>query len=198
MSHGFNIGDVVVFGAENGQKTRAKIAKLNPKTAVCKSLDARGRHPVGTEWKVGYTALTKLDANGVAIPKAPALPSNAGNNIPLEYHPFHHVENHLYAALLQVYCELSPESLTGDGEIPMSQVRARKMRLERFQKGIFAALGRSVSEEQIYAWDRSKAKWYEQHKTAEAMTPARRENRWNSSGSLASQIAAVESGNVVR
>lgn len=53
-----------------------------------------------------------------------------------------------------VYCELSPENLTHDGELPDSVVAREERRLTKKLQALFAELGREIDEEQ--AWRLSR------------------------------------------
>ena len=54
--------------------------------------------------------------------------------------------------IFNLYCDLSPENLSCDGELSGSQVRAKAARLRAELKACFAELGREVTEDE--AWDR--------------------------------------------
>jgi len=81
----------------------------------------------------------------------------------LKYNPSGQVDNLLLEAILCVYSSLSPENLSGDGELPRSQVIARKVQLERKLNHLQQALGYNVSETQAYQWSRSKDEWDRKH-----------------------------------
>lgn len=49
-----------------------------------------------------------------------------------------------------VYCGLSPECLTCDGELPRNQVARRSAELRRALKALFVELGREVTESESY------------------------------------------------
>ena len=54
---------------------------------------------------------------------------------------------------------LSPENLSGDGLVPIAQVRRRRTKLEYQLKCLFGALGFSPTEEEIYQWqEKQKAR----------------------------------------
>lgn len=56
----FKVGDLVMFGRINGERTLARIVKLNPKRAKVVTLEVRGHgagSAVGTTWNVQYGAL---------------------------------------------------------------------------------------------------------------------------------------------
>ena len=54
------VGDIVLFGKKKGEKTKAKIVKLNQKRAKVETLEPRGtngQHPVGGLWNVPYSLI---------------------------------------------------------------------------------------------------------------------------------------------
>lgn len=58
----YNVGDLVVYGRRNGQKTMGQIVRVNPSKYKIKQLEARGAHPVGTVWGVPESLiLAKVD-----------------------------------------------------------------------------------------------------------------------------------------
>lgn len=60
-------------------------------------------------------------------------------------------ESEVLADILGLYGDMSPENLTCDGELPLSQVRAKLGRIRRDLEGLFVELGRRVSETEAYA-----------------------------------------------
>ena len=52
------VGQRVLFGRENGEKTLGEIVKVNAKCAKIKQIEERGNHSVGTVWRVPYQFLT--------------------------------------------------------------------------------------------------------------------------------------------
>ncbi len=52
----------------------------------------------------------------------------------------------------RVACNLSPENLCCDGELPMAQVRKRRAALNREWKALEQRVGRTVSEDEIWSW----------------------------------------------
>lgn len=57
----FKVGDLVVFGRFNGERTLARIVKLNPKRAKVVTLEVRGHgagSAIGTTWNVPYGSLS--------------------------------------------------------------------------------------------------------------------------------------------
>lgn len=49
---GFMVGQEVLFGRENGEKTRGRVVKVNPTRLKIEQLEARGGHAIGTKWNV--------------------------------------------------------------------------------------------------------------------------------------------------
>lgn len=138
------IGDEVLFGRPNGEKSLGKVIKLNPKAAVIATLNERGngRSEVGAKWRVAYSLI---------YPKGGKTPKS--NEEEIAYNPFSTIENHLMGALVEIYSGLSPENLHCDGEASLSQVVARKEELTQQLKYTCLALRRMVTEEQAYKWN---------------------------------------------
>ena len=160
----FKVGQQVYFGRENGQRTLAKIVKLNPTRAKVSTLEQRGHgrgSAVGSTWVVHYEALTPADSTakpGAVPPPAPKPP--------LTYNPFAHIENLILEARVSVYSGLSPENLSCDGEASMSHIRNTRRELERQLKGLTYALGREVDEAEVYGWYGSKTKYHNDRKAS--------------------------------
>lgn len=153
----FVVGQKVYFGRQRGEKTLGKIVKLNPTKAVVETLEVRGRDgtAAGKIWTVPYDMLSPASESTQDSPPA-VLEA-------LKYSPFDG-DNALLAALFEVYIDLSPENLSGDGEIPISQVRQRLSVLRRKVKGLCIALGREVTEDQIAVWDIGRRKYEDEKK----------------------------------
>lgn len=160
------VGMQVYFGLENGQKTLAKIVKLNPTKVKVETLETRGidgRSKVGSLWNVPYGMLTPADETVVVSGKPISVESHPKE---LKYFPFDHINNLILEAILSCYSSLSPENLTADGERPMSQVRSLRTRLERQLRGLTAAYGAPVTEEEVYGWWGSKTAYENARKQA--------------------------------
>lgn len=141
------IGDTVRFGRRNGEQTEGVICRLNAVRCKVRILEQRGRYSqAGTEWGVPYSMLTLVKRAGgavVEVKPAPVVPK-------LTYSPFmNRADVLIIQAMEHVYCDLSPENLTGDGELPMSVVLQRRNALMRKLEGLFAAFGRKVSEVEV-------------------------------------------------
>jgi hypothetical protein len=61
-------------------------------------------------------------------------------------------EKEIIDDIRNVYCALSPENLTCDGELSNKQVRVKRARLDRELRDLFKELGRPVSEEEAYGF----------------------------------------------
>ena len=141
----FKRGDKVYFGRSFGEQTLGEVVKVNRVKLKVKQLDARGMHrsyPIGTVWTVPVNLCQKVDAQnnlaGASVPvrALPAVPTRT--------------QAELGKAILSIYCALSPENLTCDGELPMAYVRKRRAQLNRELRQCFRELGRTVSESEAY------------------------------------------------
>jgi len=77
------VGQKVMFGRPNGEKTEGIITKINGKSVKVKQTEARGGHPVGTLWTVGPSLVTPI--SGGTAPTTPAtkptVPAPADNRL---------------------------------------------------------------------------------------------------------------------
>ena len=155
------VGMRVLFGRGCGEKTIGIVRKLNPSKAKVETLEARGsRSEKGQQWGVPYEMMEPCNhpapgAPGVAL----AVPKSQAHE-PIPYSMFDSVVTHIMCAINCIYGDLSPENLSCDGELSATQVRQKRSVLDRQLRGLFAALGREVSEE--VAW-----KWHEEHEATE-------------------------------
>lgn len=149
------VGQQVKFGRPNGEHTVGVIEKLNPTKAKIKQLENRGRtNQIGTIWTVPYSLIYPSDGNIVQVPKPE-----------LKYSPFSGIDNLILEAIFACYADLSPENLTGDGELSRSAVQSRRSVLNRQLRGLQSAYGREVEEEEIYQWWRSKNEYKSRTRT---------------------------------
>lgn len=152
------VGMRVRFGRERGQHTLGVIEKVNRVKCKVRTEESRGaRSGPGAIWNVPYSMLYSVDG------EVATTPVSVPPNFPLSHHdrtdePFPYNEfgdpavTHIMQAINCVYADLSPENLTCDGEIDMGTVRVRRNQLDRRLKGLFAALGREVSETVAFNW----------------------------------------------
>lgn len=137
---------VLVDMGYNKQSIKAKVVKVNPKTATVEILEPYNNHPVGTPYRASYNILSKLDANGKIVEEK------------MEYNPFDEL-NSFYECILECYSNLSPENLSCDGELPIGKIRSRRAILEHRLRHLCEAIQKEISEEQIYDWLNSKREY---------------------------------------
>jgi hypothetical protein len=163
----FTLEQKVYFGTANGEKTLGQIKKLNLAKAKVVTLEDRGNgrgSSPGTVWSVPYGLLKPADpAAKPGEPMAVAPPP------PLVYSPYRHVDNLILEAMSCIYAGMSPENLHCDGEASMSHVRNKMAEYNRQLKGLQMALGRSVSDSEVYAWNLSKIKFERERQAAAAV-----------------------------
>jgi hypothetical protein len=61
-------------------------------------------------------------------------------------------EDEIMEYLSGLECELSPENLTCDGELGGRQIQARKAAINACWRALERRLGRTVTEDDVYAW----------------------------------------------
>jgi hypothetical protein len=171
------VGMIVEFGRENGERTKGIIVKMNPKKAKVRILESRGAgrgSEAGSQWGVPYSMMvaaqganteTAVVMQSFAQPENPAFKAFAQAKTeaeqPIPYTPFqNHSEQLILEAINALYCELSPENLTCDGELPFHAVNARRSKLQSRLNYLFKAFGREVSETAVWNWmeDRRKSR----------------------------------------
>jgi hypothetical protein len=161
LVHQAQVGMKVMFGRPNGDQTLGEIVKVNPSKAKVKTLEIRGNgrgSEVGSVWTVPYSLMKPA---GVAfldeVNSLPplSLPKSDPAEEPIPYNEFSDT-NIIMEAIVDTYNRLSPEWLTCDGELPLSQVNARRKEYGRRLRGLFMALGRDVSETVAFDWADAK------------------------------------------
>jgi hypothetical protein len=136
----FQVGDKVVFGRENGEKTLGTVVKVNAKSVTIRQDEERGAsrvREVGTMWRVHPSLVSHASAD--AAP--PVTAKRAEREIMLD--------------ILAMHTALSPECLYADGERSRSQARARASQLNARLAELQREIGRNVSESEAYAYVRS-------------------------------------------
>lgn len=129
----FQIGQQVLFGRPNGEKTLGEVVKINRKSIKVKQLEQRGtmrQHRIGTLWTVGKTLAVPV-TNGVVHKRS---------------------EKEIVADIHQVYCSLSPENLFMDGERGIREAYRVERSLHQRLQGLFRELGRKMDEIEAYRW----------------------------------------------
>jgi ribosomal protein L35AE/L33A len=68
MNGSLTIGQKVMFGRTNGEKTLGTVLAINGKSIKVRQDEARGGRPVGTEWRVAPSFVTPFEGAKVAAP----------------------------------------------------------------------------------------------------------------------------------
>jgi len=141
---GFAVGDRVLFGRPNGEKTLGEIVKINPTKAKVKTLEERGMYhqrQAGGVWTVPYGLMTRAGEDGRGVSTPAPQPSQPRPR---------RTEAEILEEFLHVECALSPENLTCDGELPRAQVRQRYAKLMKDRRDLIRELGREPSDAEIW------------------------------------------------
>jgi len=144
MEQNIKAGDKVFFGRANGEKTLGVFVKVNSKTIKVRQLESRGTfkaYAVGSVWNVARSLVTLAPQGATTAPPPATEPS--APKAPRS-------EAEVKREILGLYCQLSPENLSCDGELSYAQVRRRASALNARLKACFRELGREVSEEEAY------------------------------------------------
>lgn len=150
-AHDARKGMIVVFGRRQGEKTLGRIQKCNPSKAKVETLEERGfgrGSTPGAVWTVPYSLMrpaTEAEIKGAgASPAAVAAPKPISS--------LDTGDEHILLAIANCYTQLSPENLHCDGEISRSAAMARGREINRKLQGLFAAFGRTVTEDEVNQW----------------------------------------------
>tara|TARA_Y100000310_G_scaffold209423_1_gene210029 strand:- start:4538 stop:4993 length:456 start_codon:yes stop_codon:yes gene_type:complete len=141
----FKVGDKVRFGRDNGEQSLGEVVKVNRKSLKVKLLEPRGRykaHRVGGVWRCPPSLCTLVDGEAEES-TAMFPPKKAASGKTTE---------ELMRAIDIVYCALSPENLTCDGELSRTASMHRYRSLKRQLRALFAEIGREVSEGECYRY----------------------------------------------
>jgi hypothetical protein len=142
-------GDKVYFGRTHGERTLGEIVKVNRTTVQVRQLETRGairERPVGTVWKVPFALCTPIDAGG-----NPAVTAMHTASRPMPpFPPSKRAEDVILVEIGGIYCGLSPENLSCDGELTRAEMGRKAAMLNRRLAALFAELGRRVTEEETY------------------------------------------------
>ena len=144
---GFKVGDRVLFGRSSGEKTLGEVVKVNRSRLRVKQLDARGTYrsyPVGTVWAVPPSLCSMADGSAL-VPEISARAEAVVAGEPRS-------EQEIMIEIVRLYGNLSPENLHCDGEISRTAAARRGASFRRQLRECFQELGRSVSEDQAYAY----------------------------------------------
>jgi hypothetical protein len=147
-------GTKVIFGTENGAQTQGTVIKINRARAKVRQDEARNSRPVGTIWGVPASLMRTSDGKFITndweiVDQKPTvgfkLPAAGANDMPsvIWMQTYEH-EIHILSVL---YANLSPENLTGDGELGITEVRARRAEIDRKMRAVEVLMGRPMSED---------------------------------------------------
>jgi len=138
------VGQKVIFGRPNGEKTKGTIVKINKAKLKIRQDESRGTRPIGTIWTVPPSLCTTLDGkklqSEVEVPFLDVVPDKSwilANKSKIEI-------------LANIYGALSPENLTCDGEASPSYVRQREAELNKKLQAAFILLDRKMSEHIVW------------------------------------------------
>ena len=132
----FKVGDQVVFGRPNGERTRGTVVRVNRKSLSIEQTEVRGQkrvRAVGTKWRV-HPSLVQ-HANGAAPAPKASRP-----------------DSEILSDLRSIESRLSPENLSWDGERSPAQVRAASRRLNAEKRRLHKELGRTPTFSELYVW----------------------------------------------
>lgn len=137
----FQIGEQVLFGRSQGEKTQGTIIGKGRTKLKIRQDEARGTmrdYRIGTIWTVPLNLVYKT--TGTPVVAAPvAAPEKPKRT-----------EAEIMVDIRGVYCMLSPENLSCDGECSRSETTRRAAALNRRLRELEAELGRRVSESEAY------------------------------------------------
>jgi len=137
----FKVGDKVVFGRSQGEKTLGEVVKVNRTRLKIKQLESRGTHAIGAQWVVPFHLCRPVGpvSAGLIVSDTPQPPQPARNRAVV------------MADIRNIYSSLSPENLSCDGELSRSATFRRRIALEARLRACFKELGREVDESEAYA-----------------------------------------------
>lgn len=131
------LGDVVIFGRDNGEKTVGKVVRINAATYTIEALEERGTkrtHKAGGKWRVAKK-LVRLRDRTLTTPEPVRAPRT---------------EAKILADLRAVESRLSPENLFMDGERSRTAARREERKLIGIRKQLIRELGREPSMDELW------------------------------------------------
>ena len=134
----FQVGEKVLFGRRNGERTKGTILKVNRASILIRQDEERGSlrsHEVGTRWKVHPNLCYKLE---------PSAPQTVSSDAAIR----RRTDREILLEILGNYAVLNSEALYRDGMASAASVRRGKSMIRASLSSLFAELGRSVTEAQ--------------------------------------------------
>ena len=158
----FYKGQIIVFGRTCGEQTLAKVIRVNQRTLSVVTLEERGasaRKGAGRKWRVGPSLCraateAEIERSGASQASARSARRDKAKRRAAMRRPIapsrRRSEDEILHDLRRVECNLSPENLTCDGELPQYQVRRRAAKLNRERRALVAELGREPTDAEIW------------------------------------------------
>jgi len=143
----YHIGDKVVFGRPNGEQTHGTVVKINRTKLKIRQDETRGNKPIGTVWGVPPSLVQPaVGAAPAAVTYAPKFTRDPASVDDW----WLRTNKHALRCLGMVYCHLSPENLTCDGERSRADVQRHSAILHRKMQACFVLLERDIDEGECY------------------------------------------------
>jgi hypothetical protein len=146
------IGTKVIFGTENGAKTRGTVMKINRAKAKIRQDEVRNSRPIGTVWGVPPSLIQTEDGQFVTDDweivdkRVDVFMQKYSDEETMPTQIWMNQHKHEIHILSGIYSSLSPENLTCDGELSRSMVNQRARELQRKMDAVFVLMGRRMSE----------------------------------------------------
>lgn len=141
-----SLNQKVFFGRTHGEKTLGTIVKFcrgSQGMIMIRQEESRGSftsHPIGTMWKVAPAFVTPAPAGSVPT-VSHISPTTRRIGRP---------EAEIIRDIGNIYCQLSPENLTCDGELSRTAVAGRRRSLNAKLRALFTEIGRPVDESECW------------------------------------------------
>lgn len=137
----FEVGQKVKFGRPQREKTLGTIIKVNIAKCKVRQDEERGNHRIGLVWNVPFSLIYALDGEPIKQPAAITVVKEELTDFWIRNH------EHELHILDRIFCSLSPENLTCDGETPHYVVIRLKAELERKLKAVTILLDGRILDE---------------------------------------------------
>jgi hypothetical protein len=146
------LGSKVYFGRSHGEQTLGEVVKVNRSRAKVRQLESRGvmkDHKVGTIWTVPFTLLTPAPVGAEPLVTSTNIEALGFPNTPVRA-PSKRPDAEILKDIGGVYCDLSPENLTCDGELRGRRLQQKASALRAKLRVLFQEIGRVVPEEETW------------------------------------------------
>lgn len=146
------IGTKVIFGTDNGAKTKGTVVKINRVKAKIRQDEVRNSRPIGTVWGVPPSFIQTEDGKFVTDDwdivdnRADVFMQKSSDEDTMPSQLWMSQHQHEIHILSEIYSNLSPENLTCDGELPQSNIKQRFRELQRKLDAVFVLMDRRMSE----------------------------------------------------